>query len=209
MYKSLLHHIKKPYFLELWYQREREREKEEVVDLQLLKPTKTMAFKHYNFFSLVFLVLATTTILLAGHSHGRAVVMDPNDLCKNADNKQFCQAIVSNLTDPHDAMVSAIHKLVYASKNAKKLALKEGNSEEIDVCIENFEESIDNLKSGLDGLEEHDLPTLNINLSAALTNYVTCDDAFSESGKTNPLAETDAFLQEMASNCLYLSTLIH
>ncbi|KAL0004291.1 hypothetical protein SO802_011852 [Lithocarpus litseifolius] len=166
-----------------------------------------MAFKHYNFFSLVF--LATTTILLAGHSNGLAVDLDPNDLCKDADNKLFCRAIVNNLTDTHDAVVSAIHKLIYASKNAKKLALKQGNSEEIDVCIENFEESIDNLKSGLKGLEEHDLPTLNINLSAALTNYVTCDDAFSDFGKTNPLAETDAFLEEMASNCLYLSTLIH
>ncbi|KAM3754116.1 hypothetical protein ACB098_03G142800 [Castanea mollissima] len=166
-----------------------------------------MAFRHYNFFSLVF--LATTTILLAGHSHGSAVELDPNGLCQNADNKQFCREIVYNLTDPHDALVSSIHKLVYASKNAKKLALKQGSSEEIDVCIENFEESIDNLKSGLKGLEDHDLPTLNINLSAALTNYVTCDDAFSEFGKTNPLAKTDALLEEMASNCLYLLTLIH
>ena len=31
----------------------------------------------------------------------------------------------------------------------------------MDVCIENSEDSIDNLKTGLKSLKEHDLPTEN------------------------------------------------
>lgn len=163
-----------------------------------------MAFKQYTFFSLVF--LATATILLANHAHGRVLT---DDLCKNAQNKPLCSQIVNNVTDPHDALVSAIHKLVYESKMAAKLAHQQGKSHEMDVCIAKFEDSIDSLKKSLKSLKDRDLPGLNVNLVAAMNDYVACDDAFSESKVINPVDKIDAFLCEMAVNCIFLSGFIH
>ena len=163
-----------------------------------------MVFKHYTFFSLV--ILATASILLAGHAHGRVLT---DDLCKNAQNKPLCRKIVNNRTDPHDALVSSIHKLIYESKAATKLAHQQGESREMDVCIAKFEDSIDILKKSLKSLEDRDLPGLNVNLLAAMNGYVACDDAFSESKVINPIDKIDAFLCEMAVNSIYLSGYIH
>ncbi|KAL0009309.1 hypothetical protein SO802_010811 [Lithocarpus litseifolius] len=79
--------------------------------------------------------------------------------------------IVNNRTDPHDALVSSIHKLIYESKLATKLAHQQGKSHEMDVCIAKFEDSIDSLKKSLKSLEDRDLPGLNVNLLAAMNDY--------------------------------------
>ena len=111
---------------------------------------------------------------------------------------------LNSLHDPHDALVSSIHKLVYESKMATKLAHQQGKSREMDVCIAKFEDSIDSLKKSLKSL-----PGLNVNLLAAMNEYVACDDAFSESKVINPIDKIDAFLCEMAVNSIYLSGYIH
>ena len=111
---------------------------------------------------------------------------------------------LNSLHDPHDALVSSIHKLVYESKMATKLAHQQGKSREMDVCIAKFEDSIDSLKKSLKSL-----PGLNVNLLAAMNEYVACGDAFSESKVINPIDKIDAFLCEMAINSIYLSGYIH
>ena len=42
----------------------------------------------------------------------------------------------------------------------------------MDVCIENFEDSIDSLKTGLKNLKEHDLPTENYINHISILNHI-------------------------------------
>lgn len=159
-----------------------------------------MAIKHCMIsFSLVF--LATVTILLAGQAHAHS-------LCKKADYQPLCLSIVKGQTDAHSALESAITALISRSNRAKSSVDKQGKSENVDDCTESFDDAVSNLKKSLDNLKNRDMASLNINLSAALTDFATCDDTFSESSETNPIGNKNILLSHMASNCLYLSSLI-
>jgi hypothetical protein len=160
-----------------------------------------MAFKHYTSFSLVF--LATATILLAGHAHGT------KDLCQEADYKALCRAVVKGLSEPHAALKPAIHLLIIESRRAFELADKQGKSMNVPVCKQNFDDAIDNLQKCLKNLKNRDFPRLKINLSAALSDYMICDYAITVSAFNNPISKNTALLRHMASNCLYLSSLLH
>ncbi|XP_041013171.1 pectinesterase inhibitor 12-like [Juglans microcarpa x Juglans regia] len=160
-----------------------------------------MAIEHCMIsFSLVF--LATVTILLAGQARAQS-------LCDKADYQPLCLSVIKGQTDAHLALESAITVLISQSQRAKISAGKKGDSQNLDVCKENFDDAISNLKTSLKNLKNGDMASLNINLSAALTDFVTCDDTFVESSETNPIGKTDTLLSHMASNCLYLSSLIH
>lgn len=48
---------------------------------------------------------------------------------------------------------------------------------------------------------------LNINLSAALTDFVTCDDGFAETpGAVSPLGKVNSLLTQLTSDCLALAS---
>ena len=81
----------------------------------------------------------TAVILLAGHTHGAG-------LCNNSPNKQVCYSIVYQRTDPHEATVAAVHKLVDQTKVAKVVAQRQTNSSEIAKCITLFDGAIINCK---------------------------------------------------------------
>ena len=158
-----------------------------------------MVFKNYTFFSYVF--FATTVILLTGHAHGAG-------LCDNSPNKQVCDSIVYNRTNPRDAVVAACHKLVSETKVANGVAHKQPNSTEIYNCITKFDGSIVFAKDALNSLDKGQPLSSNAYLLAARANYKLCDDGFQNSGKTNPIVKSTKLLQDMASVGAYLSTLV-
>ncbi|XP_023874511.1 uncharacterized protein LOC111987048 [Quercus suber] len=158
-----------------------------------------MVFKDYTFFSYVF--LATTVILLTFHAHGAG-------LCDKSPNKQVCHSIVYTRTDPREAAVAACHKLVSETKVANVLAKQQPNSAEISKCITNFNGAIGYAKGALTALNANQPLSSNVYLTAAQNNYMSCDDGFKNSGKTNPIAKSTKLLQDMASVGAYLSTLV-
>lgn len=161
-----------------------------------------MAIKHVASLSLVILALATT--LLAGQAEARGGLR--GNLCSRADYPVICRSAVKRLSNPYAAMSSAIRQLIAETNKAKRLAARSGSAGE--VCRESYADAIGDLQTCSVNLRRHDKPGLKINLSAALSAFGDCDDALSDYGRS-PLSRTNDILHKMASNGLYLATLIH
>ncbi|KAL4597984.1 hypothetical protein ACB092_11G027900 [Castanea dentata] len=158
-----------------------------------------MAFKDYTFFSCVF--LATAVILLIGQAHGAG-------LCDESPNQQICHSIVYNRTDPREASIAAVHKLVYQSKVAKVVAQRQNKSTEIDDCKSKFDSSVGYLKYSLYAMSVGDYRTLRSYIIQARIAYMGCERGFRIAGKPNPIAKTTKFLVDMTYVGAYLATLI-
>ncbi|XP_075645227.1 uncharacterized protein LOC142616229 [Castanea sativa] len=157
-----------------------------------------MAFKDYIFFSYVF--LATAVNLLAGPAYAR--------LCDNARNKQVCEAIVHDRTDPRDGVVASMHKLVYETKAGKAVAKKFDKSLGIVQCIQEFDRAIEDAKGALKALSNNDLSSLKNFTNSAQHNFDICNKGFQGYGETNPIPKTTKLLDDIASVGLYLANLI-
>ncbi|XP_022151772.1 uncharacterized protein LOC111019676 [Momordica charantia] len=133
------------------------------------------------------------------------------DICAKADYAALCRSMVKGAgNNPVAATRAGIEKLILATKIAREARLKSAKSGALGVCKETFANAISELKMGLDYLQKKDKDSLNIELSGAMTDYTTCDDAIAESGvvgKAVGIVKIDRTLLNMASNCLYLSTL--
>ena len=158
-----------------------------------------MVFKDYTFFSDV--ILATAIILLAGHVHSAS-------LWDNAPNKQVCNSIVYTRTDPRDAVVVAINKMIYQNKVAKVVAKKQTESPEIERCIRLFEGAISRAKLALVYLNFGNKNVARDYINGTIDNYQICDDEFKDHRKTNPIAKSTKLLKDIASAGVYLARLI-
>ncbi|XP_010546978.1 PREDICTED: predicted GPI-anchored protein 58 [Tarenaya hassleriana] len=134
-------------------------------------------------------------------------------VCAETDFPALCESSIQPLLtgqtkpDPESVLLLMIRASHDATKSAldvvRKLAEEGGaasDCEELyDLAVRNFDDAVEAAKS-------RDSGTLNINLSAAMTDFVTCSDGFEEMGEPNPLADVGDKLMKMASNCLAIST---
>ncbi|KGN51780.1 pectinesterase inhibitor 12 [Cucumis sativus] len=159
-----------------------------------------MGEKHLVSFSMVFLLVA----VFISQAQGSA-------LCDEAAFPALCRSTVKGASDPTSALKITIEHLIFETKRAKDSSLKIGSLKSLGVCKQNFDDAVDDLQSSLAYMQKKDIPSLKINLSAALTFYSTCDDAVVESGdqkKASTVLSNDLLLQHLAANCLHLSTLL-
>lgn len=170
-----------------------------------------MALNRSKSFSMVFLAIMATLILLAGQAHGRRIRSRSRTaaggICGRADYPAICSAAVKGQKNPYAATQAAIKQLISSTAAAKKWAAKGRKSQELGVCNENYDNALSSLRTSLGNMKTHDKGSFNSYVSAALTDYGTCDDAFSEIGLSSPLLKTNTRLSQMASNILYLATL--
>ena len=143
----------------------------------------------------------TAVILLAGHAYGAG-------LCDNSPNKQVCHSIVYKRTDPGEASVAAVHKLVNQTKVAKVVAQRQTNSSEIAKCITLFDGTIINTKDILAKLDTGDYSNAKSFFTSTENKYLGCDEWCSYVGKTNPIAKSTKHLEDIANVGAYLATLI-
>ncbi|KAF8094653.1 hypothetical protein N665_0358s0034 [Sinapis alba] len=131
-------------------------------------------------------------------------------ICGKTDNPALCESSVTPLLtsavkpDASSVLVLAIQASINATKAAKPAVDKSGAAD----CLELYDDAATNLEDAINAVKESDIATVNSNLSAAMTDYVTCNDGFEESGEPSPLADVADKLTKMVSNCLAISSLI-
>lgn len=77
-------------------------------------------------------------------------------------------------------------------------------------CEENYRDALDNLQSAMDAISTRDIGTINSMLSAAISDFSTCEDGFAEiSFGRSPMAAIDENLTKMVSNSLAVASLIN
>ncbi|KAJ4955145.1 hypothetical protein NE237_011928 [Protea cynaroides] len=76
-------------------------------------------------------------------------------------------------------------------------------------CNELYGDALDNLQKAEDAMKINDIGTINSMLSAALSDFDTCHDGFSEiPGLQPPISGEEINLKHLASNCLAIASLI-
>ncbi|XP_010486189.1 PREDICTED: predicted GPI-anchored protein 58 [Camelina sativa] len=131
-------------------------------------------------------------------------------ICGKTDFPPLCESSVSPLLpaqlkpDVSSVLVLAIQ----ASVNATRAAMAIVEKLAADDCKELYDDALANLEDATNAVKSRDFATVNTNLSAAMTDYSTCNDGFEEAGEPNPLADVGGKLTKMVSNCLAISTLI-
>lgn len=111
-------------------------------------------------------------------------------------------ALIKSVQDKTHVAIEAAKKL---SEKGTVPSIIAGN---LDVCQENYAEALDNLLSASNAIAARDVGTMNIMLSAALTDFSTCENGFGEMPGISPLKVYDDILIELASNCLAVAELM-
>lgn len=131
-------------------------------------------------------------------------------ICGKTDFPPLCESSVSPLLtaqlkpDTSSVLILTIQASINATKAAMAIVDKVAASD----CQELYDDAVANLEDAVNAVKSRDIATVNTNLSAAMTDYSTCNDGFEEAGEPNPLADVGDKLTKMVSNCLAISTLI-
>lgn len=159
--------------------------------------------------------LATVVLLFlmasqSGIAMARPVVPGARDPCAVSDFKVLCRSVVKGQRNVNAATEVSIRELMKRTIKAKEAAAtgrKSGGG--LKTCFSNYDNALENLQKALDNIKENDGFSLNINLSASLTQFDTCNDAMGGDKASNTVfAKSTSTLHEMADNCLALSTLV-
>lgn len=156
-------------------------------------------------------VLGTIFLILAASSKSAAALKLSliDDPCTVADFPALCRGTIKGHKNVNAATDVAIRELMKRTRQAKGIAKKELKRDGgVATCLSNFNSAFDNLDKALKNIKENDGFSLNINLSAALTDYDTCSDAMKGTQELNVVYKSAGVLYQMADNCLALSTLV-
>ncbi|CAG7893247.1 unnamed protein product [Brassica rapa] len=153
---------------------------------------------------LLFCIVSKSVVAIA-----RPVISGGRDPCSVSDFKVLCRSVVKGQKNVNAATEVSIRELMKRTTKAKEVAAsgrKSGGG--LETCYSNYDSAIGNLQKALKDLKKNDGFSLNINLSASLTEFDTCNDAMGGAKASNVFARSTKTLHEMADNCLALSTLV-
>lgn len=96
--------------------------------------------------------------------------------------------------------VAAADKLVHAHANNLPAAVSR-----LGHCKDSYRDALDNLQNAMDAIPDRDFGTINSMLSAAVTDFSDCDDAFLGMAQ---YSNYDGHLTKMVSNCVAIASLV-
>ncbi|KAJ8620496.1 hypothetical protein MRB53_029025 [Persea americana] len=147
-------------------------------------------------------------------AHTQTSTFQPQEQPKNpAEHPDVCLSPDSAPTasaNPSAELQSLIKVSTEKTKTAMELVKKKRAkptlppmvAANLKVCEDSYDDALDNLAKATKAMDAQDMPTLNVMLSAALTNYDTCEIGFVEMPGISPMADEDETLSQLMKNSL-------
>lgn len=145
-------------------------------------------------------------------------------ICKHTDNPDLCfSSIKGELVGLRGAVDAAAILGMQIKATAQQTQLARALSVHVatapgtpkmatailQTCTDSYDDALDNLDAATSALATRDKGTLNSMLSAAMTDYTTCEEGFVETpGISSPMGHLDDMLNKLASNCLAIAELL-
>ncbi|CAA7020767.1 unnamed protein product [Microthlaspi erraticum] len=157
-------------------------------------------------FAAVAASAAVLVFLISGEVAEASRMMN---ICSHTAYPSLCRPLVKRISNPR----KATHRTIQALEVQTRLALteaalfKDGNNA-IATCYSTLSDAVFNLASARKSIRKRDVMGMNTFLTAAVSDYGTCVDAFIETKQVNTVQNKAVDLRKIGSNCLTLSTLI-
>jgi len=142
-------------------------------------------------------------------------------ICASTDYPYLCLSSLSPFLTGNLDLVSILETAIKACTHHAENATAEATKIALDPttpattvsylqsCKDSYDDALDNLEAAADAIKARDIGTINSMLSAALTDFGSCDEGFAETpGGKSPMADIDDMLGHLASNCLALASLL-
>ncbi|CAH2038334.1 unnamed protein product [Thlaspi arvense] len=131
------------------------------------------------------------------------------NLCSHTSYPSLCRPLVKRVTSPR----RATHRTIQALEAKTKLALAEAarfksGNQAIATCYATLSDAVYNLASARKSIRKRNVMGINTFLTAVVSDYGACVDAFIETNQVNTVQNVAVDLRKISSNCLTLSTLI-
>lgn len=132
---------------------------------------------------------------------GLKIVSDPRikSVCDKTDQPGLCLSVISPVFNGKTDIPSVVGMLIKAATDQTKQAIATAKKKATDPksnaktksrlkdCEEIYDDALDNFKEAIEALPVHDMGTVDTMLSAAISDYGTCDDGFT--GQPNPIPD--------------------
>ena len=151
---------------------------------------------------------------------GVKTVSDPRikSLCDKTDQSALCIASIAPFFNGKSDLPSVIEMLIKAgteqTKQAIATAAKMATDSKSDPktvsrlndCKEIYDDALDNLQEATDAIPLKDVGTIATMVSAAISDYGTCDDGFT--GQPNPIPEGVSPMAKINENLMNIAGII-
>lgn len=140
-------------------------------------------------------------------------------ICSHTEFPDICSAIAPKTTgsaSPQTVLESLIKQseeethatIASVSKLRERPTLPPMVAANLKVCEDSYNDALYSLEKAKKAMDSDDMPTLAINLSAALTNYDTCENGFVEMPGLSPMSKNDDKLAKLVKDGLALCDLM-
>lgn len=137
-------------------------------------------------------------------------------ICDSTDYPAICLTFIAPFFNGKCDPISVLEMALKASSQQIKMAIAastklahkmpSAGASHLKHCKDNYHDALDNLQNAIDAIPTRDIGTINSMLSAAVTDFSECDDAFA--GHISHIADYDGHLTKMVSNCLAIASLV-
>ncbi|XWS38941.1 hypothetical protein CRYUN_Cryun18bG0006900 [Craigia yunnanensis] len=151
---------------------------------------------------------------------GVKTVSDPQvkSLCEKTDQPALCLASIAPFFNGKSDLPSVIEMLIKAGTEQTKQAIATATKMAADPksdpktmsrfndCKENYDDALDNMEEATDAIPLKDVGTIATMVSAAISDYGTCDDGFT--GQPNPIPEGVSPMAKINENLMNIAGII-